>query len=687
MASEGEESITSTTSTTEECVVCSDKSAGRYFGALVCEACKSFFIRSTRKGEPDFYCFHSQNCKITPLTRLLCQYCRYQKCLTAGMSRKGRVPANKQSTGKEMPCKVCNDTSSGIHFGVYTCEGCKGFFRRSLKDYATYYCQCKKDQPCEITPTTRNVCRYCRLDKCITVGMCRDGIKLGRHQKSFCGDKPIQELSEQTQDQWVCTAGSFGSLHVKVMQAGGSCGSTNTNDDPEQNQSTIVHSFSQDMSLRSISQVEMAASCSMDGGNSKDSTPSIAGDRLQLNDKLTMVNEPVKETATLDNDTNNMVSVQSHVQSLGTYKNTGSVTCRFNDFERDAEAVSQSTNNFGKRFKTSSTTSSFRDVPPCMQQQGNDHQPSKPILSTIADEIDRITKATLLGQESVVPNYHKENPTIGSPQNEFVGKKTMEYREVQCAGEDIEEETTSKDIVTTFQQEQFMFEVAGAYDRLASIFLELADSPAQRNSIEKIKMNPGKLTIAEWALQKERTVQHIMAIINFAKKIPGFSKLHVDDRTILLKMGVFPSILVRLTRNYEDEYNWFTNTWLTATYLKPLVCGMMESIPRFSERFRHVSLDRIEIALFMCMLIVNPEHVCLHDSEAVQELNRHIRDTFKAYCLEKYSKIDLYDTLKNCYLPELTHIEVLHKESIRAGAQNTNMEMDLPALFTEINLN
>ncbi|XP_071784467.1 uncharacterized protein [Asterias amurensis] len=175
----------STTSKQVICAVCGDQATGRYFGAQICEACKSFFIRSTKKGTPEFKCQSSGHCKVTPTSRLLCQYCRFQKCLTAGMCRKVKQPC-REPTPDSTPCQVCGDTSSGIHFGVFTCEGCKGFFRRSLKDGTSYFCI--DDKKCLITPTSRNMCRFCRYQKCLQVGMSREGIKLGRHQKFDVSD-------------------------------------------------------------------------------------------------------------------------------------------------------------------------------------------------------------------------------------------------------------------------------------------------------------------------------------------------------------------------------------------------------------------------------------------------------------------------------------------------------------------
>ncbi|MED6286194.1 hypothetical protein CHARACLAT_003298, partial [Characodon lateralis] len=71
-----------------------------------------------------------------------------------------------------IPCKICGDKSSGIHYGVITCEGCKGFFRRSQQSNAAYSCPRQKN--CLIDRTSRNRCQHCRLQKCLAVGMSRD---------------------------------------------------------------------------------------------------------------------------------------------------------------------------------------------------------------------------------------------------------------------------------------------------------------------------------------------------------------------------------------------------------------------------------------------------------------------------------------------------------------------------------
>ncbi|KAL3855378.1 hypothetical protein ACJMK2_014589, partial [Sinanodonta woodiana] len=70
------------------------------------------------------------------------------------------------------PCVVCNDKSSGYHYGVSSCEGCKGFFRRSVQKNMQYTCH--KEKNCPINKVTRNRCQYCRLQKCFAMGMSKE---------------------------------------------------------------------------------------------------------------------------------------------------------------------------------------------------------------------------------------------------------------------------------------------------------------------------------------------------------------------------------------------------------------------------------------------------------------------------------------------------------------------------------
>ncbi|XP_056877023.1 retinoic acid receptor beta-like isoform X1 [Takifugu flavidus] len=90
------------------------------------------------------------------------------------------------------PCFVCQDKSSGYHYGVSACEGCKGFFRRSIQKNMVYTCH--RDKNCIINKVTRNRCQYCRLQKCFEVGMSKESVRNDRNKKKKESPKP--ELAE-----------------------------------------------------------------------------------------------------------------------------------------------------------------------------------------------------------------------------------------------------------------------------------------------------------------------------------------------------------------------------------------------------------------------------------------------------------------------------------------------------------
>uniref|UniRef100_A0A8C1HJD3 Retinoic acid receptor RXR n=3 Tax=Cyprinus carpio TaxID=7962 RepID=A0A8C1HJD3_CYPCA len=72
-------------------------------------------------------------------------------------------------------CAICGDRSSGKHYGVHSCEGCKGFFKRTVRKDLSYTCRDNKE--CLVDKRQRNRCQYCRYQKCLATGMKREAVQ------------------------------------------------------------------------------------------------------------------------------------------------------------------------------------------------------------------------------------------------------------------------------------------------------------------------------------------------------------------------------------------------------------------------------------------------------------------------------------------------------------------------------
>lgn len=91
------------------------------------------------------------------------------------------VNGNDGSAGTDVPqdngkvCLICGDRATGLHYGIVSCEGCKGFFKRSVCNKRVY--RCLRDKNCMMSRQKRNRCQYCRMLKCLQVGMNRKAIR------------------------------------------------------------------------------------------------------------------------------------------------------------------------------------------------------------------------------------------------------------------------------------------------------------------------------------------------------------------------------------------------------------------------------------------------------------------------------------------------------------------------------
>ncbi|KAG9328161.1 hypothetical protein JZ751_009300 [Albula glossodonta] len=93
----------------------------------------------------------------------------------AGLMEGSLSPKAQSPSGNEGRCAVCGDNASCQHYGVRTCEGCKGFFKRTVQKNAKYVCLANKD--CPVDKRRRNRCQFCRFQKCLAVGMVKEVVR------------------------------------------------------------------------------------------------------------------------------------------------------------------------------------------------------------------------------------------------------------------------------------------------------------------------------------------------------------------------------------------------------------------------------------------------------------------------------------------------------------------------------
>lgn len=109
--------------------------------------------------------------------------------LVRSHGEQGQMPENMQVSQFKMVnysydedleelCPVCGDKVSGYHYGLLTCESCKGFFKRTVQNQKRY--TCIENQNCQIDKTQRKRCPYCRFKKCIDVGMKLEAVRADR---------------------------------------------------------------------------------------------------------------------------------------------------------------------------------------------------------------------------------------------------------------------------------------------------------------------------------------------------------------------------------------------------------------------------------------------------------------------------------------------------------------------------
>ncbi|KAF7241092.1 Nuclear receptor subfamily 6 group A member 1 [Varanus komodoensis] len=148
------------------------------------------------------------------------------------------LPSLADDRADQRTCLICGDRATGLHYGIISCEGCKGFFKRSICNKRVY--RCSRDRNCVMSRKQRNRCQYCRLLKCLQMGMNRkaireDGMPGGRNKSIG----PVQ-ISEEEIERIMSGQEFEGEANISWSNNGDSDNSSPSNGVSESNQPSPV---------------------------------------------------------------------------------------------------------------------------------------------------------------------------------------------------------------------------------------------------------------------------------------------------------------------------------------------------------------------------------------------------------------------------------------------------------------
>lgn len=194
--------------------------------------------------------------------------------------------------------------------------------------------------------------------------------------------------------------------------------------------------------------------------------------------------------------------------------------------------------------------------------------------------------------------------------------------------------------------------------------------------------NPQPLTGQQELLQdfSKRFSPAIRGVVEFAKRIPGFSLLAQDDQVTLLKAGVFEVLLVRLACMFDSQTS--SMICLNGQVLKrdsihnsSNARFLMDSMFDFAERMNAFRLSDAEIGLFCSVVVIAADRPGLRNTELIEKMHNKLKTALQIVVTQNHpGQPDILNELMK-KVPDLRTLNTLHSEKLLAFKMTEQQQM------------
>ncbi|XP_071763637.2 nuclear receptor subfamily 1 group D member 2b isoform X1 [Centroberyx gerrardi] len=509
--------------------------------------------------------------------------------------------------GLVLLCKVCGDVASGFHYGVHACEGCKGFFRRSIQQNIQYK-KCLKNESCPIMRINRNRCQQCRFKKCLMVGMSRDSVRFGRIPKR---EKQRMLLEMQSAMNNMMNSSQLHSqLHSSqtlpiakpLPPRSAEPASEVVGPAPSCSPSTSPRSSQSD----SGSDPEPAVAM--------DTSPSSASDSGE-EEVIGSVTRAHQETFMYNQEQSGLSAEAPSPQGAPGLQDRGSAKTTANGRIEERQDAWNHQNNL--------VTMAAQDPPSSLGPQG----PDAPRQEDNAP--------------SHCPYRMSNNAAPGHCPAYTHGSFKAQYTEAPSNG-------------------GYTGPLWRGGNRM-HLVCPMNTSPY---------VDPHKSGHGVWEEFSHSFTPAVREVVEFAKKIPGFRDLSQHDQVSLLKAGTFEVLVVRFASLFDMKDRTVTflgGKKYSVDTLRAMGAGdLLNSMFDFSEKLTNLGLSEEEMSLFTAVVLVSADRSGIENVNSVEALQETLIRALRSLITKNHPNESAIFTKLLLKLPDLRSLNNMHSEQLLA---------------------